>query len=85
MYRAQARETWWARIRHRIIGDDAAPRSDRLKAIGERDLPSPRQGIDPAALAKMTPAEICANRQAITEPMANTVTSNMNALKGLGS
>ena len=39
---ANAKKTWWARVRHKISGDDAQPRSDRLAGIRDRNFPKPR-------------------------------------------
>ena len=77
---ANAKKTWWARVRHKISGDDAQPRSDRLAGIRDRNFPKPRVGMDPASLAEMSAAELYANRAAICQGMSNTAANNMNAV-----
>lgn len=78
--RAKAKETWWGRIRHKISGEDAEPRTDRLAGIRDRNFPKPRIGIDPASLSGMSAAELYANRAAISEGLSATAANNMNAV-----
>ncbi|MCX7560956.1 hypothetical protein OS190_15415 [Sulfitobacter sp. F26204] len=77
--RAQAKKSWWAKIRQKVVGDNDRPRSDRLADIRERNFPKPRQGLDPSALSGMNAVEFYGNRAAISEGLANTAYNNMKA------
>lgn len=77
--RVAAKESWWARIRHKVIGGNDTPRADRLGGIRERNFPKPRQGIEPSDISGMSATQLYGNRAAISEGLSNTAANRMNA------
>jgi hypothetical protein len=78
--RAQAKESWWARIRQKVTGDNGEPRTNRLADIRERNFPKPRVGIDPSSLSGQSATQLYANRAQISQGLSNGAINNMNAV-----
>ena len=77
--RAAAKESWWGKIRQKVVGDNGKPRTDRLAGIRERNFPKPRQGIEASDLSGMSAGQLYTNQAAIREGLANTAYNNMKA------
>ena len=77
--RAQQKASFWARIRQKVTGSDDAQSGNRLAAFKERNRPrNVTEGIDPAALANMTTAEILANREGIAQHAKNMLSQDFS-------
>ncbi|MGC1494715.1 MAG: hypothetical protein WA790_02820 [Sulfitobacter sp.] len=69
---AKQRKSFWSRARQKVMGDNDAPRSDRLAAIRERNKPVGNfEGENASAFLRMGPAEVIANSGAIAELIEN--------------
>lgn len=70
--KAKQRESFWSRVRQKVMGDNDAPRTDRLAAIRERNKPAGNfEGENASAFLRMGPAEVIANSGAIAELIQN--------------
>lgn len=76
--RAAAKQSWWARIRHKVSGPEKQGDANRLADIRNRNFPTPKQGIDPSALAGMNPMDLYANQAAISQGLSTTAANNMS-------